>query len=279
MKFEHVVHHSGRNAPPLGAAVWSLMTGFLTGDGTRRFAWHTTHVGPHIIVRGQAVVRTSAGECVLGVGDMFCLMPGTQVEYAEVPDAPWQYYWLHLVGTGALDWALACGFDPRRPWLRPSDPAAALACFRRVHGMLAEPRTLRPHRIVAELHALADACSGGNRDAVDTGDKGQDLIARAETVVESLLHTGLNVVELAAALAVDRSTLFLAFRKRLGTTPTEYIQAARIRRAQELLRESDRRLTAVARMCGFASEKYFLHCFRQRTGQTPTRWRREPDPA
>jgi len=72
-------------------------------------------------------------------------------------------------------------------------------------------------------------------------------VSRATAMLDTLLHTSVNVTGMAAMFKVSRVTLFRAFRERLGLGPMEYLAQARLRRAGELLRHTDQPLAAVAR--------------------------------
>jgi AraC family cel operon transcriptional repressor len=63
-------------------------------------------------------------------------------------------------------------------------------------------------------------------------------------------------------------------RQHYGTTPTELLNRARIRRAQQWLTESDAKVIEVGFGCGFENLGYFYRTFRRLAGCTPRAWRR-----
>jgi AraC-like DNA-binding protein len=64
------------------------------------------------------------------------------------------------------------------------------------------------------------------------------------------------------------------FLKITGQRPQDYVINARIERSRQLLAESDLTIGGVAESVGFQDIFYFSRQFRQRTGQTPTEFRR-----
>jgi len=58
-----------------------------------------------------------------------------------------------------------------------------------------------------------------------------------------------------------------------GTTYRNEVNAARVRAAQELLRSSDTKVSAIALEVGCASLQHFSTLFRKQTGQSPSEWR------
>jgi transcriptional regulator GlxA family with amidase domain len=59
-----------------------------------------------------------------------------------------------------------------------------------------------------------------------------------------------------------------------GVTPGQWIQACRIKRAQQLLEHSDVSLAQIAAETGYQDPTVFYKAFRKLTGEAPGRWRR-----
>lgn len=209
---------SERIQPPAGASTWLQSAGHLVGLGGCRFVFApVSHVGPHVIIAGKGTLRCFGQDHRLEAGHMFWLLPGFHYEYFEDPDDPWQYVWLHLEGEGAVAFAAGCGFEEGRA-LRVVDNADELATMMfNMRDALAPPEA-NPYEIISMLFDFARACGG----APDVGDESEDaydvLVKRACVTIDSNLHAPLNVTELAVALRVGRTKLFLAFREKLGVT-------------------------------------------------------------
>ena len=73
-------------------------------------------------------------------------------------------------------------------------------------------------------------------------------------------------------MGVSRSLAFDLFRRVAGHTILDEIQAVRLERAKELLRQG-RRPDLVASDCGFASHDDFRRVFRRRTGMSVKAWK------
>jgi AraC-like DNA-binding protein len=76
----------------------------------------------------------------------------------------------------------------------------------------------------------------------------------------------------ARALAVSERTLQRRLRE-AGTTFQDELTAARVRAAEELLLDADRKLTAIAVEVGCATLQHFSALFRRATGVSPSAWR------
>jgi LacI family transcriptional regulator len=98
-------------------------------------------------------------------------------------------------------------------------------------------------------------------------------VAEAIGFIREHACLGLDVDEVCHELALSRSTLQRRFRQLLGHTVHDEIIRVRIKRAQELLAETDMPIATIAVRCGFGRQEYLGAVFRSRLGQTPARYR------
>lgn len=89
-------------------------------------------------------------------------------------------------------------------------------------------------------------------------------------VEENISNSDANVGDMAAAAATSRSGLQRKLRQTMGVTPQDLMHEARIKRACQLLRQSDKNISEVAYACGFTDPKYFSRSFKKSTGLSPT---------
>ena len=84
----------------------------------------------------------------------------------------------------------------------------------------------------------------------------------------------ISPADIAASAGVCERECFRCFKQELGTTPLATLTDFRLRKAAELLRETDRSVTDVAAACGFANSSYFGKVFRRRMNLSPLAYRR-----
>jgi AraC-like DNA-binding protein len=80
--------------------------------------------------------------------------------------------------------------------------------------------------------------------------------------------------ELANVAGLSQSYFSRAFRASTGMSPLQWLQALRVRRAQQMLLETDASLSDLALKCGFADQSHFTRTFHAIAGEPPGAWRK-----
>jgi transcriptional regulator GlxA family with amidase domain len=88
------------------------------------------------------------------------------------------------------------------------------------------------------------------------------------------LHTRLTLAGIADRASMSTRSLSRQFRRQTGTTPLQWLGRQRVRRAQQLLEETDHPVERVGELVGFASPTAFRESFRQIVGVSPRDYRR-----
>ena len=99
----------------------------------------------------------------------------------------------------------------------------------------------------------------------------EKLIEKAIKYVEdNMSRTELSVEELSRELGMSRVHLYKKLLQITGKTPIEFIRVIRLKRAAQLLRESQLHVSEVAFEVGFNNPKYFSKYFRDEFGVLPS---------
>ncbi len=256
--------------PPAGASLWLKMAGHLTGYGESHYHFHPDYFCPHVITKGSGTVVANGQETKVSKGDMFTLWPGTEIEYYENPDDNWEYFYLHLTGEGCPEYMASCGFSNRNISFRPLNPVKAIRIFSQIYSLHQTQGTGDEYRILSLLYSLPEICPH-KLDKNKTGNS--DIFAKAVALIDSQIQSALNVSQLCEILDISRITLFRVFISETGISPIAYIMRQRMRKAEQLLKNSDFRIADIAKMSGFSSDKYFMRKFRELRGTTPNTFR------
>jgi LacI family transcriptional regulator len=99
------------------------------------------------------------------------------------------------------------------------------------------------------------------------------MLSAALRIIDEKGCSGISVDDIARAIGSSRSVLQRRFRVSLGQTVHDHLVATRLKRALELITDTDLPLIDIAERCGFNNQEYMGVVFRKRLGQTPGQYR------
>ena len=90
---------------------------------------------------------------------------------------------------------------------------------------------------------------------------------------QHISDNNLSIDEIADVTNMSRSSLNRKMHELFNLSAKDFVQAARIKHACNLLRTTDMAAKEVAYACGFSDPRYFSKSFKANTGKTPTEFR------
>ncbi len=128
--------------------------------------------------------------------------------------------------------------------------------------------------LIAELALIFDPTKNKTKSKGRSGNAPIDPAADPllESYIDWLDRNFYEAVTLngaAAASGMSRRTFTKQFKARTGATWLNYLTTLRVQRAEELLAETNRKVTSVAFQCGFEDLSTFYRAFKRIKGRTP----------
>ena len=222
-------------------------------------------------LQGRILFRHKEREQTVEAGDLLLFNWGEPSSYGQpTPLAePYVCEWVQLSGAGLVE---------------------HLAVLRRRHGSVL--RMGNDTAMLIELCTLAAVAqplaSTGSVDAAHAvhrfvmrlfefaQQRREQQLAPVERAVEQMLRTPTLPWSLslwAEQFDCSREHLSRVFRQRIGKPPAEWIAAARLRQAMQLLTTTELSVSAIARQCGYLSVHTLARQVRAATGKAPTAMR------
>jgi AraC-like DNA-binding protein len=124
--------------------------------------------------------------------------------------------------------------------------------------------------IFHHLAALLEA----ERPRRSTGGLTPLQLRRTIEFIEQCWAGPVGLSELANVAGLSQSYFSRAFRASTGMSPLQWLLALRVRRAQQMLLETDASLSDLALKCGFADQSHFTRTFHAIAGEPPGAWRK-----
>ncbi len=113
---------------------------------------------------------------------------------------------------------------------------------------------------------------------VGIGDLDQQFLRKFETYIEThFADQNLTVEQLSEEFGLSRVQLFRKTKALLGDSPNDFIQHVRLKKAGQLLRESQLTVAEIAYQAGYSSPGYFATAFKGKYGCSPSEWREKRD--
>ena len=101
----------------------------------------------------------------------------------------------------------------------------------------------------------------------------KNLAADIMAYLEENMTSPVRLSDLTELFAYSLSSMKRIFKSETGFTIIDYQHHLRIRRAQQLLAETELSVETIAGTVGYSSVYYFSNVFKRRTGQTPSAYR------
>ena len=103
---------------------------------------------------------------------------------------------------------------------------------------------------------------------------GNTYVRKLQEYIQGHYIEGFDASDVEAACGLSYKYAGTLFKEAVGETIREYQRTLRIRRAKQLLTETDRPVTEIAQLCGFSDVFYFSKVFRAQQGSAPSEYRR-----
>lgn len=132
----------------------------------------------------------------------------------------------------------------------------------------------RTEEEVLELHREMFGFFTAKMAAVKKENSYTRAVTESIDYIESNLHTPLRIDQVAEHVSLSPGYFSVLFHRETGTAFSDYVLRRRIETAQNMLRYSDYSSTEISEILAFSSQSYFIRCFRNAVGMTPSEYRR-----
>jgi AraC-like DNA-binding protein len=100
-----------------------------------------------------------------------------------------------------------------------------------------------------------------------------EVVVSAISYIRANLHLKLNFKKIASDHFLSYIQFSRRFQKATGTTPQEYVTGLRLKKAKQLLTESNLKIQKIADLCGFSNAYYFSNFFHKHSQMSPAQYR------
>lgn len=104
----------------------------------------------------------------------------------------------------------------------------------------------------------------------------QDIASQAENLIKkNWSSSSFNMEALSRELRIHPSRLSKIFTLKKGIAPHQYLSNIRIQNSLYLIKFSNKKITEISKICGYADPDYFSRIFKQKQKKTPLQYRKD----
>lgn len=225
----------------------------------------------HYLVGGTCMVHMDGKSYEASAGDYFVIPPNRLASYHD-NGQPMSYYWYGFGG----DEAEAFYRDVLKEQVvlhaaNKEEPVQLIKdCLEQKDKPFANQFRLR-----GNLYLLLSLFDG----SVPGGDTAQEhkydlVVEQALSYIHHNYMKNLTVHEIAEYLGMERTSFSKMFKRKVGLTAIEYIGNCQIDKALELIRNTNMSFIEISNLCGICDPYYFTKLIKNRTGMTPTQYKK-----
>ena len=105
--------------------------------------------------------------------------------------------------------------------------------------------------------------------------KNSEMVRKIQNRFERDCSENVTIASLASEFHVSPSHLAHVFKKITGYSTVDYLISCRLSEAKNLLADSEKSIKEIVDRCGFSDESNFSRTFKNKTGMTPSEFRRQ----
>ena len=220
------------------------------------------------ITEGKMHIRIGSSETLISEGEMLIIAPGTSYHYHTEAECRINYLWIHFSGSDAGELPGRFGIELNRIYNTG------------VHHIFNDywkrlfAEFVRNDAFFDTVSAciLTEILASFSRFVYEPSDKKN--FAKSVTYIHQNYSKNINIASLAQIENLSEPHYRTCFRKIYNMSPVEYITDVRIHEAARLLESTEKKLSEIAKLCGYEDVYYFIRVFTSIMGISPGRYRK-----
>lgn len=227
------------------------------------------------ISKGKGVFESeSTKKRAIAKGQIMILFPGQWHSYQPLKDIGWNEYYIGFEGS-IIDSIIKKSFISSQNQVLDVGTSEELVNLFSTAIRVAKEDKKSAQQYLAGIvfHILGMILALSQNKNYEARESTQ-VIERAKIIMGENIHKYIDVKEIASKLGTSYSWFRKFFKEYTGYAPAQYFQELKLRKAKELLTETNLPIKEIAYELNFSSIEYFLSFFKQRVNITPSEYRK-----
>ena len=226
------------------------------------------------ILRGKGTYLVGGKQYELKAGNGFIIPPGMSVNYIADRQDPWEYIYAIFRGSDAETLVWNAGLDARHLTFSFSADEEMLELLNQMHTASRENKA-RGYDVIGSFLLIMSRLIQKQTQKSSEPLRPENYIAKAIAYVEDYYPYGVSVRDMAAYVGIDRTHLYRLFKANVGTSPQQYLNEYRLKKAVEMMERQQYSLGAIALSVGFYDISHFSKAFAACYGIQPGAYREQ----
>jgi AraC-like DNA-binding protein len=225
------------------------------------------------ITGGEGTFSSQGRDYQVKPGCILLILPGIKHAYRPLPETGWHEYWVGFKG-GYFSKLLEEGrFSPEHIFFETGLHDSILNTFNHILDEVRAERPLYQLKTCALILSLiAEVLSRERRK--DQPNHYEKIVARTKYLMESNVCGAINLPSISEQLGISVPRLNAIFKDYTSMTPYQYYIHIKIHKAENLLEQEDISVKEAAYKMGFEDQYYFSRLFKNKTGVSPSDWKK-----
>jgi AraC-like DNA-binding protein len=228
----------------------------------------------HYVFEGEGVLRIDDKELKVKSNSFFLLPPDVLVQYQADEKNPWQYAWIHFHGFKSTEIVKSIGMTRKEPVYVPIEENSQLKDA--VINLIMYKEN--EYACIGYMYILFDKMNRWTRHVekkAGTNLRTMNYMREAIQYINTKYCESIMVQQIADHCGVDRAYLSKIFKYATGNTLQEYLIQFRIKRAKQLLKDTDLSVKYISYSVGYNDPFTFSKVFKKQEGVSPSVWRKK----
>lgn len=230
----------------------------------------------HFVLKGNGFLKKGNKTYRINEGDCFLIAPDEITTYwcDELPS--WSFCWIAFDGRNVDKFLKAIKLSPDKP-VRHIGVVIAEQIKSKIISLswLPSYKDVNQTWRLSYLYAILSLIELAEEEEVKKTVDSEVHVKKALLYIEYNYGHKMNVNVIADALKLNRSYFSRIFKQYTKMMPSEYIKQFRMKKAMELMNETNLSVSEIARWVGIEESHYFSRIFKKYTGVSPTKYREE----
>lgn len=228
------------------------------------------------ICQGRGVFEaTGLPPQLIEAGTVILLYPGVWHRYKPLADTGWEECWVGFSGAYPRHLLEQEAFNPQKPIIKVGVNTEFLGTFERLFNVV-EVRDDSYQKLASFLLLqLLGIVYTSVLQANQKTPRREKIIGDVCRAIGERWHESIDYEQLADQHNVSYAWLRKAFKEQTDSSLNQYQLQLKLRKAEELIRDTSLTLSEIAVRCGFESVHYFSRLYKQKMAINPSALRRK----